>query len=130
MSSVNLMCEKSFSKDDREIVDMFLNFQQALIDGDLDRLDEMILKSDEFVNLIGPQSKDEFLQSVGSGDLKFNVCDILNPTVLFDDDNSASLIAKVRLTVEVNEKELRVISDSVVSFEKKDGKWCIGKWDN
>lgn len=130
MSNVNLMCEKSFSLDDREIVDMFLSFQQALIDADLDRLDEMILKGEEFVNLIGAQSKEEFLKDVESGALKFNVCDILDPTVLFDDDSSASLIAKVRLTVEVNEKELRVISDSVVSFERIDGEWRIGKWDS
>lgn len=130
MSNVNLLCEKSFSPADREIVDGFLNFQQALIDKDLDKLDEMILDSDEFVNLIGSQSKDEFISDVEKDVLKFNVCDILNPTVLFDDDNSASLIAKVRLTVEINEKELRVISDSVVSFDRIDGQWCLGRWDS
>ena len=62
--------------------------------------------------------------------LKFNISEILDPTILFDDEDSASLIAKVRLTVEVNDKELRVISDSVVSFVKIETKWYISNWDN
>lgn len=130
MSNVILMCDKSFSEADRQIVDGFLEFLKSLIDKDLDNLNEIVLDCDEFVNLIGPQSKEEFISDVACDVLKFNVCEILDPTVLFDDDNSASLIAKVRLTVEVNEKELRVISDSVVSFERVDGKWHISKWDN
>ena len=128
--NVKLLCEKSFSEDDREIVDRFVEFQEALIEANTDKLDEFILKTDEFVNLIGLQSKKEFISSVGSEVLKFNGCEIINPTILFDDVNSASLIAKVRLSVEINGKELRVISDSVVSFEKTDGKWCLGKWEN
>ena len=128
--NVKLLCEKSFSEDDLEIVDRFVEFQEALIEANTDKLDEFILKTDEFVNLIGLQSKKEFISSVGSDVLKFNGCEIIDPTILFDDVNSASLIAKVRLSVEINGKELRVISDSVVSFEKTDGKWCLGKWEN
>lgn len=128
--NVKLLCEKSFSEDDREIVDRFVEFQEALIEANTDKLDEFILETDEFVNLIGLQSKKEFISSVGSDVLKFNGCEIIDPTILFDDVNSASLIAKVRLSVEINGKELRVISDSVVSFEKNDGKWCLGKWEN
>ncbi|WP_405290714.1 hypothetical protein [Methanobrevibacter sp.] len=128
--NVKLLCEKSFSEDDREIVDRFVEFQEALIEANTDKLDEFILETDEFVNLIGLQSKKEFISSVGSEVLKFNGCEIIDPTILFDDVNSASLIAKVRLSVEINGKELRVISDSVVSFEKTDGKWCLGKWEN
>lgn len=128
--NVKLLCEKSFSEDDWEIVDRFVEFQEALIEANTDKLDEFILETDEFVNLIGLQSKKEFISSVGSEVLKFNGCEIIDPTILFDDVNSASLIAKVRLSVEINGKELRVISDSVVSFEKTDGKWCLGKWEN
>ena len=36
MSNVNLMCEKSFSQADQEIVDVFMEFQQALIDKHLE----------------------------------------------------------------------------------------------
>ena len=131
MSKVNLMCEKSFSEADREIVDMFIEFQQALIDKDLDKLDDMVLDVEDFINVVGKyQSKNEFISQIGEGVLTYSNFDILNPTVLFDEDNAASLIANIRLAVEINGKELRVISNSVVSFQRVDEKWHIVKWDN
>ena len=131
MSNVNLMCEKSFSQADQEIVDVFMEFQQALIDKNLDKLNEMILDVPDFINVTGKyQSKDEFLSKIGDGTLNYLNFDILNPTILFDDDNAASMIANVRLFIKINAKELRVISNSVVSFEKSSEKWCISKWEN
>lgn len=131
MSNVNLMCEKSFSQADQEIVDVFMEFQQALIDKNLDKLNEMILDVPDFINVTGKcQSKDEFLSQIGDGTLNYLNFDILNPTILFDDDNAASMIANVRLFIKINAKELRVISNSVVSFEKSSEKWCISKWEN
>ena len=131
MSKVNLMCEKSFSEADREIVDMFIEFQQALIDKDLDKLADMVLDVEDFINVVGKyQSRDEFISQISDGTLSYSNFDILNPTVLFDDDNAASLIANIRLAVEINGKELRVISNSVVSFQRVDEKWHIVKWDN
>lgn len=131
MSNVNLMCEKSFSQADQEIVDAFMEFQQALIDKDLDKLNEMIVDVSEFIDVTGKyQSKEEFLSQIADGTLSYLNFDILNPTILFDDDNAASLIANVRLFIRINAKELRVISNSVVSFEKSSGKWCISRWEN
>lgn len=131
MSNVNLMCEKSFSEADQKIVDRLMELQQALIDGDLDKLDGMILDVDDFINVIGKyQSKSEFISQIRDDTLTYSNFDILNPTVLFDGDNSASLIANIRMSVEINGKELRVISNSVVGFEKIDGKWDICKWEN
>ena len=131
MSNVNLMCEKSFSQADQEIVDVFMEFQQALIDKNLDKLNEMILDVPDFINVTGKyQSKDEFFFFLGDGTLNYLNFDILNPTVLFDDENAASMIANVRLFIKINAKELRVISNSVVSFEKSSEKWCISKWEN
>lgn len=131
MSNVNLMCEKSFSEADQEIVDMFIEFQQALIDEDLDKLDDMVLDVEDFINVIGKyQSKNEFISQIDDGTLSYSKFDILNPTILFDDDNAASLIANIRLAVEINGKELRVISNSIVSFQKIDDKWYLSKWDN
>lgn len=125
------MCDKSFSEADREIVDMFIEFQQALIDKDLDKLEGMVLDVEDFINVVGKyQSKNEFISQIGDDTLTYSNFDILNPTILFDDDNAASLTANIRLAVEINGKELRVISNSVVSFERVDEKWHIVKWDN
>ena len=125
------MCDKSFSEADLEIVDMFIEFQQALIDKDLDKLDDMVLDVEDFINVIGKyQSRDEFISQISDRTLSYSNFDILNPIILFDDDNAASLTANIRLAVEINGKELRVISNSVVSFERVDEKWHIVKWDN
>jgi hypothetical protein len=125
------MCEKSFSEADRKIVDMFMEFQQALIDKDLDKLNGMIMDVSDFIDVIGKyQSKEEFISQICDGTLRYSSFDILNPTILFDDDENASLIANIRLSVEINGKELRVISNSVVSFEKVDGRWLISRWEN
>ena len=72
MSNVNLMCEKSFSEADQKIVDRLMELQQALIEGDLDKLDGMILDVDDFINVIGKyQSKSEFISQIRDDTLKF-----------------------------------------------------------
>lgn len=131
MSNVELICQKSFSEADQEIVDKFIELQEALISKDLDKLDEIILEVSEFNNMLGkPISKSEFISEIADGTLDFSDSEILDPTILFDDENSASLIAKVRLTIGINDRELRLISDSVVGFKKIEKNWYISKWDN
>ena len=131
MSDVKLICDKSFSEVDQEVVDCFIEFQQALIDNDSDRLNEIVLDGVEFTNLIGKaQSKKEFLSQVTEEILVFTDSEILDPTILFDDEDTASLIATVRLTIKFYGNDRKLISNNVVSFQKSDGKWHISKWDN
>ena len=131
MSDVKLICDKSFSEVDQEVVDCFMEFQQALIDNDSDKLNEIVLDVDEFTNLIGKaQSKKEFLSQVTEEILVFTDSEILDPTILFDDENTASLIAIVRLTIKFYGNDRKLISNNVASFQKTDGKWHISKWDN
>ena len=131
MSDVKLICDKSFSEVDQEVVDCFIEFQQALIDNDSDRLNEIVLDGVEFTNLIGKaQSKKEFLSQVTEEILVFTDSEILDPTILFDDEDTASLIATVRLTIKFYGNDRKMISNNVASFQKSDGKWHISKWDN
>ncbi|MBR6994316.1 nuclear transport factor 2 family protein [Methanobrevibacter sp.] len=130
MSDVKLICDKSFSEVDQEVVDCFIEFQQALIDNDSDRLNEIVLDGVEFTNLIGKaQSKKEFLSQVTEEILVFTDSEILDPTILFDDEDTASLIATVRLTIKFYGNDRKMISNNVASFQKTDGKWHISKWD-
>ena len=130
MSDVKLICDKSFSEVDQEVVDCFIEFQQALIDNESDRLNEIVLDGVEFTNLIGKaQSKKEFLSQVTEEILVFTDSEILDPTILFDDEDTASLIATVRLTIKFYGNDRKMISNNVASFQKTDGKWHISKWD-
>ena len=131
MSDVELFCDKSFSSADQEIVDKFVEFQNALIEPDLDKLNEILL--DDFKLTQSPnksQMKNEFISDIDDGSLDFSKSDIMDPTILFDDDFSASLISKVRLTAKVNGRELRWISNTVANFKKIDEIWYIVGWDS
>ncbi|MBR4447248.1 nuclear transport factor 2 family protein [Methanobrevibacter sp.] len=131
MSDVELLCEKSFSFADQEIVDKFVEFQYALIEADIDKLDEILL--DDFKLTQAPnksQVKREFISEIKDGSMDFSKSDIMEPTILLDDDASASLISKVRLTAKVKGKELRWISNTVANFKKIDEIWYLIGWDN
>lgn len=127
--NVKLFCEKSFSDDDEEIVDRFVEFQEALIESNVDKLNVILLDEFEYSQIPGKsKTKNEFICEIDDGFLDVSTCEIMEPTILFDDD-AASLISKVRLTAEVNGRELRWISNTVASFEKIDGNWYLSKWD-
>lgn len=131
MSDVELICEKSFSDADRKIVDRFIEFQHALIDKDKDKLDEIILDGYELVHMSGKrQSKEEFISEVMDGTLNYFKSEIFEPTILHDDENSASLIGDVTLTARVYGVEGRWTLNTVASFQRIDGIWYFGRWDN
>ena len=131
MVDVELLCVKSFSGADQEIVDRFVEFQQALVEGNMEKLDEILSDDFEFTQVPKKsQNKSEFLAEMDDGTMDFSKSDIMDPTILFDDDNSASMISKVRLTAKVNGRELRWISNTVANFKKTDGIWQVVGWDS
>ena len=124
------MCEKSFCEVDREIIDRFVQLQKALIDADAEKLNEILSDDFKLANVFTKkQSKNEFISMVGDNTLDYSKSDIMEPTILWDDENTASLVSDVRLTAKINGSERRWISKTVVSFKKIDEKWCIVSWD-
>lgn len=131
MVDVELLCAKSFSGADQEIVDRFVELQQVLIEGDIEKLDEILSEDFEFTQVPNKsQTKKEFMDEINDGTMNFSKSDIMDPTILFDDDESASMISKVRLTAEVNGRELRWISNTVANFRKADEIWQVVGWDS
>ena len=131
MSDVEVICEKSFSDVDNEILNRFIEFQQALIDKNEDKLNEIILEDYQLVHMSGKtQSKAEFIDEVMDGTLNYYKSEILEPTFLWDDDENVSMIADVTLTAKVYGINGKWTLNTVASFVKIDGKWYFGKWDN
>lgn len=129
--NVEVICEKSFSGADQEILDRFIEFQQALILKDEDKLNEIILDDYELVHMSGKkQSKDEFISEVMDGTLNYFKSVIEEPTILQDDEDSATLIADVTLTARVYGLHGKWTLNTVASFQKIDCVWYFGKWDN
>ena len=129
--NVELICEKSFSDVDSKIIDRFMEFQRALIDKNENKLNEILLKDFELVHMSGKtQSKEEFIAEVMDETLNYYKSEIEEPTILWDDDENASLIADVTLTAKVYGIEGKWTLNTVASFVKIDGEWYFGKWDN
>ena len=130
MVDVELLCAKSFSGADQEIVDRFVELQQVLIEGDIEKLDEILSDDFEFTQVPNKsRTKKEFMDEINGGTMDFSKSDIMDPTILFDDE-SASMISKVRLTAEVNGRELRWISNTVANFRKAGEIWQVVGWDS
>lgn len=131
MSDVELICEKSFSEIDSEIINRLVEFQQAIIDKDEDKLDEMLSDDYVLVHMSGKrQSKREFIDEVLDGTLNYYKSEIQDPTILHDDENNASLVGDVTLTAKVYGINGKWTLDTVINFRKIDGVWIIGDWDN
>ena len=131
MSDVELICEKSFSEIDTEILNRFIEFQQALIDKDDVKLDEILTDKYELVHMSGKkQTKEEFISEIMDGTLNYYRSEIIEPTILWDDEQRATLVGDVRLTAKVYGIEGKWTLNTTVDFEKIDGKWYFTKWDN
>ena len=131
MSDVELICDKSFSDVDSEILDRFIEFQQALIDKDEVKLDEILTEKYELVHMSGKkQSKQEFISEIMDGTLNYYKSEIIEPTILWDDNERATLVGDVTLTAKVYGVNGKWTLDTSIDFEKIDGEWYFTKWDN
>ncbi len=131
MCDVELICEKSFSDSDNEIIDRFMEFQQALIDKDEGKLNEILAEKYELIHMSGKkQSKEEFIGEIMDGTLNYYKSEIIEPTILWDDSERATLIADVTLTAKVYGINGKWTLDTTVDFEKIDDEWYFTKWDN
>ena len=128
--SVEILCEKSFCEVDREIIDTFVQLQKALIDSDAENLNKIFSDDFKLINLFSKeQSKSELILMIKDNILDYSKSDILEPTILWDDEDTASLVGDVRLTAKINGNERRWISKTLVSFKKIDENWCVVSWD-
>ena len=131
MSDVKLNSNKSFSDEDSEILNRFIEFQQALIDKDEDNLNEILTEKYELIHMSGKrQTKEEFISEIMDGTLNYYESEIIDPTVLWDDSERPTLVADVTLTAKVYGIKGKWTLDTTVDFEKIDGKWYFSKWDN
>lgn len=130
MSDVKLNSKKSFSHEDSEILNRFIEFQQALIDKDEDKLNDILTEKYELIHMSGKrQTKEEFISEIMDGTLNYYESEIIDPTILWDDSERPTLVADVTLTAKVYGINGKWTLDTTVDFEKIDGKWNFSKWD-
>ena len=130
MSDVEILSKRTFGGAEKEVLDSFVEYQQALIDKNEDKLNELMADDYILTHMSGKkQTKAQFIEEVMNGTLNYFKSEILDPNILFDDDENATFISDVTLTARVYGASGVWTIDTVMDFKKINGEWIIGKWD-
>lgn len=130
MIDVEILSNRTFGGVEREVLDCFVEYQQALIDKNEVKLNELMDKDYVLTHMSGKkQTKEEFIGEVMDGTLNYFKSEIHDPNILFDDDENATLISDVTLSARVYGVKSKWTINTVMDFKKINGRWIIGKWD-
>ena len=130
MKDVEILSNRTFGGAEKEVLDCFVQYQQALIDKNKVKLNELMDKDYVLTHMSGKkQTKEEFIGEVMDGTLNYFKSEIHDPNILFDDDENATLISDVTLSARVYGVESEWTINTVMDFKKINGRWIIGKWD-
>ena len=127
---VYVINKKNLTSLQEEVLERFIEFQQAMIEKDLKKLNEII--SDEYIlrHMSGKtQTKDEFIEDINNRTLNYYKSTIDNPDINICDEK-ALLKADVTLDAKVYGIKGTWTLDSKQTMKKINNKWYIGKWDN
>ena len=130
MNDVEILSNRTFGGVEREVLDCFVEYQQALINKNEVKLNELMDKDYVLTHMSGKkQTKEEFIGEVMDGTLNYFKSEIHDPNILFDDDENATLISDVTLSARVYGVKSKWTINTVMDFKKINGRWIIGKWD-
>ena len=130
MKDVEILSNRTFGGAEKEVLDCFVQYQQALIDKNKVKLNELMDNDYVLTHMSGKkQTKGEFIEEVMDGTLNYFKSEIHDPNILFDDDENATLISDVTLSARVYGVESEWTINTVMDFKKINGRWIIGKWD-
>ena len=115
-----------FSKEEETILNRYKEMQQAMIDKDIDKLNEIVLDGTTFTHMSGKtQTKQEYFNEIKDGTLNYYRSDIDSPEVTID-GNIATLKANVTLTARVYGASGSWTLPVNAHFEKINGTWYYG----
>ena len=128
---VNVVNKKDLTVDQEEILERFMDFQDAMIEKDSDKLNEIICDNYTLTHMSGKtQTKQEFIDEIMDGTLNYFKSTIDNPDIAILEDNKAVFKADVTLDAKVYGVKGTWTLHSRQTMEKIDGRWHISKWDN
>ena len=95
---VSVVNKKNLSADQDEVLERFMDFQDAMIEKDSDKLNEIICDNYTLTHMSGKtQTKQEFIDEIMDGTLNYFKSTIDNPDITILDDNKAVFKADVTL---------------------------------
>ena len=112
--SVSVVNKGNLNDDQEEVLERFIEFQYAMIEKDLEKLNELL--------------KDNYTLRHMSGKTYKSI--INNPIIMIKEKDKALLKADVTLDAKVYGMKGTWTLHSEQTMEKIGGKWYLSKWDN
>ena len=131
MSDVTLIVYMKLDEVEMQVLERFIEFQQAMIDKDESILNEIMDDNYTLTHMSGKvQTKQEYIQEIANGVLNYYHSTIIEPTITITDDKYAKLTADVKLDAKVYGIKGNWTLKTNVTMKKIDDVWYLSKWDN
>ncbi len=129
--SVSVVNKGNLNDDQEEVLERFIEFQYAMIEKDLEKLNELLKDNYTLTHMSGKtQTKDEYIGEIMDGTLNYYKSIINNPIITIKEKDKALLKADVTLDAKVYGMKGTWTLHSEQTMEKINEKWYLSKWDN
>ncbi len=129
--SVSVVNKGNLNDDQEEVLERFIEFQYAMIEKDLEKLNELLEDNYTLTHMSGKtQTKDEYIGEIMDGTLNYYESIINNPIITIKEKDKALLKADVTLDAKVYGMKGTWTLHSEQTMEKINEKWYLSKWDN
>ena len=129
--SVSVFNKENLNQDQEEVLERFIEFQYAMIEKDLEKLNELLKDNYTLRHMSGKiQTKDEYIDEIMDGTLNYYKSIINNPIIMIKEKDKALLKADVTLDAKVYGMKGTWTLHSEQTMEKINEKWYLSKWDN
>lgn len=122
---------KKMTKSQEEVLERFIEFQEAMIEKDQDMLNEILNDNYTLTHMSGKtQTKQEYIDEIMDGTLNYYKSTIDNPEITIIENTKAIFKANVTLEAKVYGIKGTWTLHSEQTMEKINDKWYITKWNN
>jgi hypothetical protein len=130
MSNVLVISHKKLEENKQEVLDIFVEFQEAMIEKNSNKLNELIDDNYILTHMSGKQqSKQEYIAEIMDGTLNYYHSTIHEPIISIEDEKYSRLKANVELDAKVYGMKGSWTLKTNIMFEKQSNRWIISKWD-
>ena len=128
---VSVVNKKNLTRSQKEVLERFIDFQEAMIEKDFDKLDEILNDNYTLTHMSGKiQTKHEYINEIMDGTLNYYKSTINNPSITIIEKTKAIFKADVTLDAKVYGIKGTWTLHSEQTMEKINDTWHISKWDN
>lgn len=128
MTNVTLIMTKKLNQSQKEVLEKFKQFQQAMIDKESNKLNEMLSEDYTLTHMSGKtQSKEEFIDDIINGVLNYYASTIHEPEIIIE-ENKSRLLADVELDAMVYGMKGKWTVKTDLKMIKTGSEWKINDW--